>query len=315
MKKVKAVDVLFGSDVESLSFFGVIVLFLLVVGTLLSAFLVVDIISGRRHYSEAIVVYILDQLDQIGVHESSLKSEESKRQLEKIKNSKGGLSTELDIRNNYRSILDYASSNLSTPVDPGWEARMWEGNDAHKNEIKEKFESILEGGQDKSKELIDIAYKEYKSNSALCWNYEIRGMLGPQFRTKIVGKLLGSILGWAGTGGTLGLFAGLMLSFSEGHLMGWQVSIFPMVGTVMGGYLRSVFFFMLRYRDMSIWRQAIIYCVIVTIIAVVWFFLSVFLLGFWKNPLTTVVTPVVLFGLGVAVYRLGGEKSRNNGGS
>lgn len=308
-------DVLFGNDVESLSFFGVIVLFLLVVWTLLSAFLVVDIISGRRHYSEAIVVYILDLLDQIGVHESSLKSEESKRQLEKIKNSKGGLSTELDIRNNYRSILDYASSNLSTPVDPGWEAWMWGENDAQKDRIKKRFESVPKEDSKRSANLINIAYEEYKSCSVRCRSKKFKGGLGPQFRTKIVGKLLGSTLSWAGTGGTLGLFAGLMLSFSEGHLMGWQVSIFPMVGTVMGGYLRSVFFFMLRYRDMSIWRQVTIYCVVVTIIAVLWFFVSVFLLGFWKNLLTTVVTLVVLFGLGVAVYRLGGEKSRNNGGS
>lgn len=307
-------EVLVGDNVDSLSSLVLIGLFLLIAGTLVSVFLIVDIISGRRHYNEAIVVCILDQLDQIGVHESSLK-EDSKMRLKKIENSKGGLSNELDIRNNYRSILEYASSNLMTPVDPGWEAWMWEANDEHKKAIKEEFESVLEGGQNKSKELVDIAYEKYKSNSALRWNYAIRGMLGPQFRTKVVGKLLGSILGWAGTGGTLGLFAGLMFSLSEGRLMGWQVSVFPMVGTVVGGYLRSVFFFMLRYRDMPIWRQTKMYCVSVTFIAVVWFVLSVLLLGFWKNPLTIVASLMVLILLGVAFYRLGNDKSRNNGGS
>lgn len=302
-------EVLVGGNVNSLSSLGLIGLLLLIVGTLVSVFFIVDIISGRRHYNEAIVLCILDQLDQNGVHESSLESEDSKKRLKKIENSKGGLSKELDIQNNYRSILEYASSNLMTPVDPGWEARMWEANDEHKKAIKEKFESVPEEGQEKSKNLVDIAYKIYKSYSALRWNHEIGGVLGPQFRTKVVGKLLGSILGWAGTGGTLGLFAGLMFSFSEGHLMGWQVSIFPMVGTVVGGYLRSVFFLMLRYRDISIWRQTLIYCVFVTIIAVVYFSLSVLLLGFWKNPLTIVVTPMMFLGLLVAVYYLGDEKS------
>jgi membrane protein len=308
------VDVLFGNDVESLSFFGVIVLFLLVVWTLLSAFLVVDIISGRQNYREAICVHILDHLKRNDFQESLLESKDAKK-LKKIEDSKGVTLRESDIRDNYHCILEYVGSNLTTPVDAGWEAWMWGENDVQKERIQKLFESVPKDDSGRSANLVDIAYKEYKSCSVCCWNKKIKGVLGSHFRTKVVGKLLGSILGWAGTGGTLGLFAGLMLSFSEGHLMGWQVSIFPMVGTVMGGYLRSVFFFMLRYRDMSIWRQAMIYCVLVTIIAVVWFFLSVLLLGFWKNPPTIVVNILALIGLGVAVRYLGNDKSRNSGGS
>ena len=72
-------DVLFGNDVESLSFFGVIVLFLLVVWTLLSAFLVVDIISGRQNYREAICVHILDHLKRNDFQESLLESKDAKK--------------------------------------------------------------------------------------------------------------------------------------------------------------------------------------------------------------------------------------------
>lgn len=308
-------EVLFGNDVKSLSHLGVSGLSLLIFWTILSAFLVVYLISGRRHCSEAIVVFILDQLDQNGVRESPLESEESKRKLKKIESSKGGLSTELDIQNNYRSILDYASSNLTTPVDPGWEAWMWGENDAQKDRIKERFESVSREDSKRSAKLINIAYEEYTSCLVRCRDKKFKGGLGPQFRTKIVGKLLGSTLSWAGTGGTLGLFAGLMFSFSEGLFMGWQVSMFPIVGTVTAGYFRSVFFAMLRYRNESIKRQVFIYCAFAVFIAFVWLVASKLLIEILGSLLTIVVTTTASFILCFFLCHLRNDESRSNVGS
>ena len=159
-------------------------------------FMVVDIVSGRWYFNEELAAYALDKLNENGVDGSSLKSEDSKRLLERIEESRGGLPGESDIRDGYHSVLEYVGFNLMAPVSLGWGNSMREVLD-DKKKIKNNFEGMSKENKDRAERLVQIAYNGSKSYSVYRWYDETKEELGSQFKTKIAEKLIRSILGRA----------------------------------------------------------------------------------------------------------------------
>lgn len=193
----------------------------------------------------------------------------------------------------YDAMLEFADHNLGIPVPAGWRKKI----DAHLENEKKAVGKSLDAAfkTNDKKVIIESISRSLEGVSLREWYSRNESNLGGLFRTRATGKLVESILGWAGIGGTLGLYIGCMISVFRGEL-GWEMTVGPIVGTILGGYSRSVSLTMSRYYGeslrMRLWRFALRFLAVTAALAYISIQMSG---GFISGFITAVFIVVFLF--------------------
>lgn len=265
---------------------------------------VVDIISGRVYFKAELESHILDCMES---RSSSPKSEEGgtlvsllcmSRLMEKLVSNEG------DVQNEYHETLKFAEKSLSIAFPVDWEESIKSRLDIRKSEIEEYIDKQSQEIDDK--QLESDMRKKYLGRriSRRSWHCENKERLESYFKLRVLYSLVKGFLGAAGTGGTLGLFAGLVRSLSRDDstgwgISGWEVSAYPILGTLLFGYLYGVHALLIRWRNSALSVQIMMYLISLFLIAAIVAGLTKFIVGSRINPVGHIfaVIIVLLFAL------------------
>jgi len=266
---------------------------------------VVDVVSGRQYFKEDLAKYAINCLAGKGIFVDSVQSKKYKRLLKKIENFADTSSSGTQAKANYVGILKFVEQSLLITMPAGWEGVCERRLNGQKNKIKRAIESRLKnvsqwGDGEKCKVIEDVYNLSKVSFVAWFCSDKKRSAewLGDWFKIRVALGLAGGFLESAGTGGTLGLFIGLVASLfkNKGDTIGWQVSIFPVIGTILGGYIRGVCM-LVRYRYTSSSKRIECYWKYLMSIFAFWVVLSIVFAGSSAHYLrmVAVISPLPFF--------------------
>lgn len=278
---------------------GVIGFFVWLVWCIVGVYNTVNNVSGFHYFENRLNIYILSLLEEKKSSEDFTEFREFNEKVEMLEEIFGG-KTEGAARSKYDAMLELADHNLGIPVPAGWREKI----DAHlENEMKAVGQSLDDAFKTNDKKvIIESISRSLEGVSLREWYSRNKNNLGELFRARATGKLVESILGWAGIGGTLGLYVGCMISVFRGEL-GWGMTVGPMVGTICGGYFRSVSLTMSRYYGeslrMRLWRFTLRLLVVAAVLAGISIQMSG---GFTSGFITTVFIVVFIFVPAIVLY-------------
>ena len=230
---------------------------------------VVDVASGRRYFKEDLARYAINYLGSKGISVESVRSEKSRNMLNGIIIAAGSFSGEAQVKGSYVEVLKFVERSLGIEMPEGWEEVRNRRLNDRKCNIKRTIESHLKDvnqWDDEEKYEIIKCARDLSKVSFIGWYISDKecsaDWLGRWYKIKVASGLAGNFLGLAGTGGTLGLFVGLVVrlfNIPKGDVMGWQVSVLPVLGTIVGGYIGGLRILLVKYRGASSSKQPMVY--------------------------------------------------------
>lgn len=268
---------------------GVIGLFSWLVWCIVGVYATVNNIAGVHYFKDRLNIHILSLLKEKISSEDFTEFPEFNEKVEMLEEIFGG-KTESGVTRKYDAMLEFADHNLGISIPADWREKI----DAHLENEKKAVEQRLDAAFKKNEKnaIIESISRSSETVSLREWYSRNEGDLGELFKTRAAGKLVESILGWAGIGGTLGLYIGCMISVFRGEL-GWEMTVGPVVGTIFGGHFRSVSVTMSRYCGeslrMRLWRFILLFLAVTAMLA----FISIQMSGGFASGFITAVFIVV----------------------
>ena len=250
---------------------------------------VVDVASGRRYFKEDLARYAINYLGGKGISVESVRSEKSRNMLNGIIIATGSFSGEAQVKGSYVEVLKFVERSLGIEMPERWEEVRNRRLNDRKCNIKRTIEShlkdVTQWSDEKKYEIIKCA-RDLSKVSFIGWYLSGKecsaDWLGRWYKIKVASGLAGNFLGLAGTGGTLGLFVGLVVRLFNtptGDVRGLQVSVLPVVGTIIGGYIGGLRILLVKYRGTSLSKQPMVYLGYFLAAVCSWLLLSIVFAG------------------------------------